>query len=82
MAYFISNIRTSLSACKIKEKRTISRPLLNVAGVAGLGTPAQKFAGPPRVVRLARLKIVLTNYPLRTKLVRLKTTLNPTKNPP
>ena len=31
------------------------------------------------MLRFARLKIVLANYPLRTKLVRLKTTLNPTK---
>ena len=62
-----------------------------MAGVAGLGTPAQKFAGPPRVVRFKRRislsdllssTLVFTNYPLRTKLVRLKTTLNPTKNPP
>ena len=54
----------------------------------GLGTPAQKFAGPPRVVRFKRRislsdllssTLVFTNYPLRTKLVRLKTTLNPTK---
>ena len=41
-----------------------------------MGTPAQNFAGPPRVVEFARLKIVLTNYPLRTELVRLKTTLS------
>ena len=59
-----------------------------VKQVAGLGTPAQNFAGPPRVVRLKHhvslskllsLTFVFTNYPLRTELIRLKTTLNPTK---
>ena len=56
-----------------------------MAGVAGLGTPAQKFAGPPRVVRLKHhvslskllsLTFVFANYPLRTELIRLKTTLS------
>ena len=50
-----------------------------------MGTPAQNFAGPPRVVRLKHhvslskllsLTFVFANYPLRTKLVRLKTTLS------
>ena len=38
---------------KIKEKVAISDDFLTLAGAAGLGTPAQNFAGPPRVVGLA-----------------------------
>ena len=76
----------------LKEQVAFSDDLFKMVSPAGLGTPAQNFAGPPHVVRfklrislsdLLSSTLVFANYPLRTKILVLAMTNAPQqKNPP
>ena len=71
----LSGLNAACKLLKIKKKQVFLSLMFVLVSPAGLGTPAQNFAGPPHVVRfklrislsdLLSSTLVLTNYPLRT----------------